>query len=81
MEMMDLHEEIENAESVDEVNVLTTKINDLISSETESYNNAIQAFDEGNQSETVIFSLRELYFKEKYFRRMLQYLNREDREM
>ena len=53
----------------------------MISSETESYNNAIQAFDEGNQSETVIFSLRELYFKEKYFRRMLQYLNREDREM
>ena len=81
MEMMDLHEEIENAESTEEVNILTTKINDLISSETESYNNAIQAFDEGNQSETVIFSLRELYFKEKYFRQMLQYLNREDREM
>ncbi len=80
MDMMDINEEIqfvsdENSASLHE------KIKSLIQSEEEQYNIIIQNFDKQDHSEEVLRKLEEFYFKQKYYYRMLQNMNREEVEM
>jgi molecular chaperone HscB len=80
MEMMELNEEIEFV-SDDKRASLNEKIKSLIQSEEDHYNIIIQKFDKQDHSEEVLLKLEEFYFKQKYYYRMLQNMNREEVEM
>lgn len=80
MEMMELNEEIEFV-SDDKRASLNEKIKSLIQSEEDHYNIIIQNFDKQDHSEEVLLKLEEFYFKQKYYYRMLQNMNREEVEM
>lgn len=80
MEMMELNEEIEFV-SDDNRASLNEKIKSLIQSEEDHYNIIIQNFDKQDHSEEVLRKLEEFYFKQKYYYRMLQNMNREEVEM
>jgi len=80
MDMMDINEEIEFVSDENRAS-LNEKIKSLIQSEEEQYNIIIQNFDKQDHSEEVLRKLEEFYFKQKYYYRMLQNMNREEVEM
>ena len=80
MDMMDINEEIEFVSDENRAS-LNEKIKSLIQSEEEQYNLIIQNFDKQDHSEEVLRKLEEFYFKQKYYYRMLQNMNREEVEM
>ena len=80
MDMMDINEEIEFVSDENRAS-LHEKIKSLIQSEEEQYNLIIQNFDKQDHSEEVLRKLEEFYFKQKYYYRMLQNMNREEVEM
>jgi molecular chaperone HscB len=80
MDMMDINEEIEFVSNENRAS-LNEKIKSLIQSEEEQYNIIIQNFDKQDHSEEVLRKLEEFYFKQKYYYRMLQNMNREEVEM
>ena len=80
MDMMDINEEIEFVSNENRAS-LNEKIKSLIQSEEEQYNLIIQNFDKQDHSEEVLRKLEEFYFKQKYYYRMLQNMNREEVEM
>lgn len=80
MDMMDINEEIEFVSNENRAS-LNEKIKSLIQSEEDHYNIIIQNFDKQDHSEEVLRKLEEFYFKQKYYYRMLQNMNREEVEM
>jgi len=80
MDMMDINEEIEFVSDENRAS-LHEKIKSLIQSEEDHYNIIIQNFDKQDHSEEVLRKLEEFYFKQKYYYRMLQNMNREEVEM
>lgn len=80
MDMMDINEEIEFVSDENRAS-LNEKIKSLIQSEEDHYNIIIQNFDKQDHSEEVLRKLEEFYFKQKYYYRMLQNMNREEVEM
>ena len=80
MDMMDINEEIEFVSDENRAS-LNEKIKSLIQSEEDQYNIIIQNFDKQDHSEEVLRKLEEFYFKQKYYYRMLQNMNREEVEM
>jgi molecular chaperone HscB len=80
MDMMDINEEIEFVSNENRAS-LHEKIKSLIQSEEDHYNIIIQNFDKQDHSEEVLRKLEEFYFKQKYYYRMLQNMNREEVEM
>jgi len=80
IDMMDINEEIEFVSDENRAS-LHEKIKSLIQSEEEQYNIIIQNFDKQDHSEEVLQKLEEFYFKQKYYYRMLQNMNREEVEM
>jgi len=80
MDMMDINEEIEFVSDENRAS-LHEKIKSLIQSEEDHYNIIIQNFDKQDHSENNLRKLEEFYFKQKYYYRMLQNMNREEVEM
>lgn len=82
MDMMEINEEIEeNRNDVELLVEIESKIKNLIDRELLAAEVALNLYDTGNRSDDILTQIKLFYYKEKYFRRMMQNLHQEGVEI